>query len=356
MAVALIGIGNVRVNGEILSVHKVLKSRALTPIVLKAKEGLALLNGTQVSTAIAIIGLIQVEKNFSVATIAGALSLDATKSSIVPFDEIVAKIKRSKGQERFSKEVRSLMAGSDIMNSHTNCTKVQDPYSMRCQPQVMGVILEKILEAKQCIMQEANGVSDNPIVLRKEKRVISGGNFHAENIAINADMLSIVCSEIGAISERRVAMLVDSNLSGLPHFLVEDAGLNSGFMIAHVTAAALASENKTLSHPASVDSIPTSNNQEDHVSMATFAVRKMKEVADNVFNIVAIETLSACQGIDFRKPLSTSKKLEQYYNLVRKKVPFYKEDRFLAVDIEASASILGLPAYYGEIKKRFFNT
>ena len=356
MAVALMGIGDVRVNGKIIPVEDALEDKLLTPVVLKAKEGLALLNGTQVSTAIAIIGLIQVERNFSLATIAGALSLDAVQASIVPFDETIAKIKKGEGQERFSSEIRNLMDGSEIMSSHMNCSKVQDPYCMRCQPQVMGAVLDKIVEAEKHIMQEANGVSDNPIVLRKERKILSGGNFHAESIAINADILSIVCSEIGAISERRIAMMVDNNISGLPHFLVQGAGLNSGFMIAHVTAAALASENKTLSHPASVDSIPTSANQEDHVSMATFAARKMNEVADNVLNILAIETLAACQGLDFRKPLNTSKNLKRYYDFIRSKISFYEEDRFFAADIEASADILDMPAYYQDIKRKFFNT
>jgi len=354
LALALIGVGNVRFENNIYPAKDILNKKGIAPLVLKAKEGLALLNGTQVSTAISVVGLIKVERNFSLATISGALSTDATASTLDPFNTIIAKIKRSLGQEKYSKVVQDLILGSEILSAHRDCAKVQDPYCIRCQPQVMGAILDKILEAEKHIIQEANGVSDNPIVLAKENKIVSGGNFHAEAIAINSDILSIVCAEIGSISERRIAMMIDHNISGLPHFLVKEAGLNSGFMIAHVTAAALASENKTLSHPASVDTIPTSANQEDHVSMATFAARKMNEISDNVLNIIAIETLAACQGIDFRKPLRSSKSLMKYHDSIRKKVEYYKEDRLFAPDIKATSKVMTERNYYNGIKNIFF--
>lgn len=354
LALTLIGVGNVRFENNIYPAKDILDQKGIAPLVLKAKEGLALLNGTQVSTAISIIGLIKVQRNFSLATISGALSTDATASTLAPFNTVIAKIKRSIGQEKYSKAMQDLILGSEILTSHQDCKKVQDPYCIRCQPQVMGAVLDKILEVEKNIIQEANGVSDNPIVLTKEKKIVSGGNFHAESIAINSDILSIICAEIGSISERRIAMMIDHNISGLPHFLVKEAGLNSGFMIAHVTAAALASENKTLSHPASVDTIPTSANQEDHVSMATFAARKMNEISDNVLNIIAIETLAACQGIDLRKPLKSSKSLINYYSIVRKKVEFYGKDRLFAPDIEAASKTISERSYYNDIKSTFF--
>jgi len=355
LSLALMGVGNVRFENNIYTAKDILNQKRIAPLVLKAKEGLALLNGTQVSNAISIIGLMKVQRNFSLATISGALSTDATASTLDPFNTIIAKIKRSVGQEKYSKVMQDLISGSEILSAHQNCAKVQDPYSIRCQPQVMGAILDKIIETEKHIMQEANGVSDNPIVLTQERKIVSGGNFHAEAVAINSDILSIICAEIGSISERRIAMMIDHNISGLPHFLVKEAGLNSGFMIAHVTAAALASENKTLSHPASVDTIPTSANQEDHVSMATFAARKMNDIADNVLHIIAIETLAACQGIDLRKPLKSSSSLINYLDIIRTRAKFYTEDRLFTPDINNTSALISERRYYNTINDIFFS-
>jgi histidine ammonia-lyase len=313
------------------------------------------LNGTQVSTAIAIIGLLKAQRNFSIATIAGAMSLDAVAGSIKPFQDFINKAKNSKDQLIFSRLIRTLLNDSEILSSHHNCNRVQDPYSIRCQPQVMGAIMTYLKAAQENLLKEANGVSDNPLICPDTGNIASGGNFHAELTAISADICSISCSEIGAISERRISLLIDKNLSGLPPFLVDKPGLNSGFMIAHVTASALASENKTLAHPASVDSIPTSANQEDHVSMATFSAVKLIKLADNVLNILAIETLAACQGIDFRNPLKTSEILQDHVRMIREKVPFYSEDRFFAKDIDTAKKLISRPSYYERIYERIFS-
>jgi histidine ammonia-lyase len=230
-----------------------------------------------------------------------------------------------------------LLAGSPINSSHRDCGKVQDPYSLRCQPQVMGACSDQIEAARAVLLREANAVTDNPLVFADTGEVLSGGNFHAEPVAFAADNLALAVAEIGALSERRIALLIDATLSGLPPFLVRDGGVNSGFMIAHVTAAALASENKLLAHPASVDSLPTSANQEDHVSMATFAARKLGDLAENTAIILAIELLAAAQGVDLRAPHLTSEKLQRVMREIRARVPHYDIDRYLAPDIAAMA-------------------
>jgi histidine ammonia-lyase len=235
---------------------------------------------------------------------------------------------------------RAVLGESEIGHSHEHCDRVQDPYSLRCQPQVAGACLQQVEHAARVLMLEANGVSDNPLVFGAEGDVLSGGNFHAEPVAFAADGLALALAEIGALSERRIAMLIDDSLSQLPAFLVKEGGLNSGFMIAQVTAAALASENKSLAHPASVDSLPTSANQEDHVSMATFAARRLVPMAENTRGILAIELLAAAQGIDFRRPLKSSAALEQARTLLRAKVPFYDHDRHFAPDIAAAKAVV----------------
>jgi histidine ammonia-lyase len=235
---------------------------------------------------------------------------------------------------------RSLLNHSQIEESHRDCRKVQDPYSLRCQPQVMGACLQQLRNAARTLLIEANGVSDNPLVFPADGDIVSGGNFHAEGVAMAADMLAIAMTEIGALAERRIALLIDSDLSGLPPFLVDNGGLNSGFMIAQVTAAALASENKTLAHPASIDSLPTSANQEDHVSMATFAARRLGDIYQNTSAIVAIEWLAACQGLDFIAPLKSSATLERARAMLRREVPFYDRDRYFAPDIEAATRLV----------------
>ena len=296
---------------------------ALMPMRLGPKEGLALLNGTQVSTALALRGLFAIENAFAAALAAGALAVDAAMGSDTPFDPRIHELRGHAGQTETAACYRALLAGSEIRASHLkDDDRVQDPYSLRCQPQVMGACLDIMRSAAATLQIEANGVSDNPLVFPATGEVLSGGNFHAEPVALAADTLALACAEIGALSERRIALLIDGSISRLPPFLVEHGGLNSGFMIAQVTAAALASENKSLAHPASVDSLPTSANQEDHVSMATFAARRLADMADNTAGVVAIELLAAAQGVDFRAPRKTSPALQEVMGEIRACVPF----------------------------------
>ncbi len=340
MSAALIGVGSVRYQGTLMPASEALAKTGLQPLTLGPKEGLALLNGTQVSTALALQGLLAAEDTFMAAIAAGALSVDATAGSTKPFDARIQAVRGHATQGHVADMLRTLLEGSGIVASHHNCAKVQDPYSLRCQPQVMGACLAHWLFAAETLLIEANAVSDNPLVFADDNEILSGGNFHAEPVAMAADTLALSIAEIGALSERRIALLTDSRFSGLPLFLVNDAGLNSGFMIAQVTAAALASENKSLAHPASVDSLPTSANQEDHVSMATYAGRRLLPMAGNTAGIIAIELLAACQGIDFRQPLQTSPLLQVVFAGVRARVPFYDKDRFFAPDIAAIKEII----------------
>lgn len=341
MSALLLGIGDAHVGGRRINASEALIVAGLSPIALAPKEGLALLNGTQVSTALALHGLFQIENVFAAAMVAGAMSVDAAMGSDTPFDARIHELRGQPGQILTASVYRSLLRGSEIRDSHlVGDDKVQDPYSLRCQPQVMGACLDVIQSAARTLEIEANGVTDNPLVFPATGEVLSGGNFHAEPVAIAADTLAIAIAEIGAISERRMALLVDPGLSGLPPFLVKDSGLNSGYMMAQVTAAALASENKSLAHPASVDSLPTSANQEDHVSMATFAARRLGEMAENSTGVVAIELLAAVQGIDLRFPLKTSPTLQIAHATVREKVPFYDHDRLLAPDIEMASALI----------------
>lgn len=335
MTAALLGVGQVLVDGRTIPAADGLRLVGLEPITLEPKEGLALLNGTQVSTALALAGLFAAEDTFGAAVVAGALSLEAIKGSIAPFDARIHTARGHRGQMAVAAAIREMVTGSGILASHVGCQRVQDPYSIRCQPQVMGACLDNLLHAARVLETEANAASDNPLVFPETGQVVSGGNFHAEPVAFAADILALVIAEIGALSERRVALLVDANLSGLPPFLVSDGGVNSGFMIAHVTAAALASENKSLAHPACVDSLPTSANQEDHVSMATNAARRLHDMADNTATIVGIEAAAAVQGIEFHRPLRSSDALEAIVADVRTRVAPYDHDRFFAPDIEA---------------------
>lgn len=340
MSTVLLGEGEVTYHGKKLSGEEGLKIAGLKPIVLGPKEGLALLNGTQASTAFALQGLFGAEDLFAAAVVAGSLSVEAALGSRRPFEHLVHEIRGHKSQIDVAADYRSLLAHSEIEKSHKHCEAVQDPYSLRCQPQVMGACLTQIRNAAETLIIEANAVSDNPLVFAEQNDIISGGNFHAEPVAMAADNLALAIAEIGALSERRMALLIDTHMSKLPPFLVQKGGLNSGFMIAQVTAAALASENKSLSHPASVDSLPTSANQEDHVSMATFAGRRLAEMCENTAGIVAIELLAACQGLDFRAPLKTSKLLEKAKALLRRVVPFYDKDRYFAPDIRKAADLV----------------
>ncbi len=341
MSLVLMGEGEVLHRGQRMPGSEGLKLCSLEPMTLAPKEGLALLNGTQASTAFALEGLFMAEDLFAAATVAGALSVEAALGSRVPFDPRIHELRRHRGQIDSAAAYRHLLdLQSEIGQSHAHCEKVQDPYSLRCQPQVMGACLEQIRTTAQTLITESNAVSDNPLVFPDDGSIISGGNFHAESVAFAADNLALAIAEIGALSERRIALLIDTHLSKLPPFLVENGGVNSGFMIAQVTAAALASENKTLAHPASVDSMPTSANQEDHVSMSTFAARRLGDMADNSAGIVGIELLAACQGVDFRKPLKTSPRLGDAKQLLRGKVSFYERDRYFSPDIEAAKQLV----------------
>ena len=337
IASALIGEGDASCNGEIVSASDALGRAQLQPLELAPKEGLALLNGTQVSTALALAALFRAERILSASVIAGAMSVDAVKGSDTPFDERVHRARGHRGQLEVGSLLRKLMKGSEIRASHLACSRVQDPYSIRCQPQVIGACLGVLRHAAEVLQIEANGVTDNPLVFADTDAILSGGNFHAEPVALVADYIALSVAEIGSLSERRIALLIDSNLSELPAFLVDDSGLSSGFMIAQVTAAALASENKSLAHPASVDSIPTSANQEDHVSMATFAARRLHDMLDNVAYIVSIELLAAAQGIEFHRPLKSSKPIEHALKRIRAISARYSRDRSLSAEIETLA-------------------
>jgi histidine ammonia-lyase len=340
MSTVLLGTGFVRVRGQVLSAMEGLRLAGLEPVKLRAKEGLALINGTQVSTALALAGLFGAEDVFAAAMVAGAMSVDALKGSDAPFDDRIHQVRGQPGQIAVAREYRELIAGSAIRASHLDCSRVQDPYSFRCQPQVMGACLDIIRNCSVTLRLEANAVTDNPLLFVEQGDVLSGGNFHAEPVAFAADTLALAVAEIGSLSERRTAVLVDPKMSGLPAFLVENSGVNSGFMMAQVTAAALVSENKTIAAPCSVDSIPTSANQEDHVSMATHAARRLGPMVENAAGVVGIELLAAAQGIDFHRPARSSAVLERIHAEIRADIPFYAVDRYFAPDIAAAKDLV----------------
>ncbi|MBU9817613.1 histidine ammonia-lyase [Rahnella sp. C60] len=334
LSLMLIGEGQVTAQGVKMSATDGLATAGLKPFELGPKEGLALLNGTQVSTSLALSGLFEAERVFSAGLVAGALSLEAIKGSVKPLDARIHEARGQQGQMGVAAALTAILSGSDIVTSHADCGRVQDPYSIRCVPQVMGACLDNLHHAARILRIEANAASDNPLVFSENGDVISGGNFHAEPVAFAADIIALAVAEIGAISERRMALLLDTGLSGLPAFLVNDGGVNSGFMIAQVTAAALASENKSLAHPGSVDSLPTSANQEDHVSMATYAARRLGDMCFNTSVVVGIEAMAAAQGIDFHRPLRSSATLENEMKAIRENVAFLEKDRLMAPDVE----------------------
>ncbi|CAN1559618.1 HutH Histidine ammonia-lyase [Caulobacteraceae bacterium] len=340
LASPLIGVGELKVGGEVVPATEGLKAAGLEPIVLRAKEGLALINGTQVSTALALKGLVLGQRIFEAALVAGALSVDALAGSDAPFDPRIHAARGQPGQIEVARRLRTLLDGSQIRASHADCDRVQDPYSLRCQPQVMGAVLDLLENAQRTLLIEAGAVTDNPLVFAETGEALSGGNFHAEPVAFAADILALALAEIGSLSERRTALLVDPALSGLPAFLVAESGVNSGFMIAQVTAAALVSENKGLSHPSSTDSLPTSANQEDHVSMATYAARRLTQMAENAAAIVGIELLAAAQGIEFRRPLKSSGPLETAHARVRTVAAPWDRDRYFAPDIAGVTALV----------------
>lgn len=341
LTLALVGEGEFLVEGARLDAPAALARLGLEPLRLRAKEGLALINGTQVSTALALHALFEFEAVLESALAVGALTVDAARGSDGPFDPRIHELRGQPGQADVARHYRRLLEGSAIRRSHlTGDDRVQDPYCLRCQPQVVGACLDQLRYAAQVLLREANAVTDNPLVFAAEGEVVSGGNFHAEPVALAADSMAVAIAEVGAIAERRIAMLIDASVSRLPPFLSAEPGLNSGFMIAHVTAASLASENKSLAHPASVDSLPTSANQEDHVSMATFAARRLQRLIDNTAHILGIELLAAAQALEFQRPLRSSVPLEAVHSLVRSQCPPMPVDRYLAPDIEWATALV----------------
>lgn len=341
MAAAMIGVGEIVVRGTRMPAVDALANAGLAPLTLGPKEGLALLNGTQFSTANALAGLFEAERFFQTALVTGALSTEAAKGSDTPFDHRIHVLRRHRGQIEAAEALRALMEGSAIRASHLkDDERVQDPYCLRCQPQVMGAALDVLRQAATTLTDEANGVSDNPLIFPAADEALSGGNFHAEPVAFAADMIALAICEIGSLAERRVAMLVDPALSGLPAFLTPKPGLNSGFMIPQVTAAALVSENKQRAYPASVDSIPTSANQEDHVSMAAHGARRLLPMAENAMSVVAIELLAAGQGCDFHRPLDSSEPLEAVRTRLRAAVPHLEDDRHFSPDLQTAGAIV----------------
>ncbi len=341
MTAAMIGVGAFFVEGRRRPAAEALRQAGLEPLVLGAKEGLALLNGTQFSTANALAGLFEAERLLQTALVTGALSTDAARGTDTPFDPRIHALRRHRGQIETAAALRELMEGSEIRASHrVDDPRVQDPYCLRCQPQVMGAALDVLRQAAMTLDNEANAVSDNPLIFTDTDEALSGGNFHAEPVAFAADMIALAVCEIGSIAERRVAMLVDPVLSGLPAFLTAKPGLNSGFMIPQVTAAALVSENKQRAYPASVDSIPTSANQEDHVSMAAHGSRRLLPMVENAMGVIAIELLAAVQGCDLIAGLTSSVPLEAVRRLVRETVPRLDDDRHFHPDIEAALALV----------------
>jgi histidine ammonia-lyase len=341
MTLALMGEGEMLVGGARVPALPLLREAGIDPLALQAKEGLALINGTQTSTALALHALLSFEPVLEAALVIGALTVDAARGSDGPFDPRIHALRGQPGQIDVAQYYRALLVGSAIRSSHLEGDdRVQDPYSLRCQPQVVGACLDQLRHAAAVLLREANAVTDNPLVFAEDGMMISGGNFHAEPVALAADGMALAIAEVGAIAERRIAMLIDAGVSRLPPFLTADAGLNSGFMIAHVTAAALASENKSLAHPASVDSLPTSANQEDHVSMATFAARRLQSMIANTAHILGIELLAAAQGIEFLRPLRSSLALEAAHTLLRGACPSISHDRYLAPDIERATALV----------------
>ncbi len=350
MAAVMMGGGEAFFGGERLKGSDALAKAGLSPVVLAAKEGLALINGTQTSTGLALAGLFRAHRAAQSALVTGAMSTDAAMGSSAPFHPDIHTLRGHQGQIDTAAALRSLLAGSEIRESHIEGDeRVQDPYCIRCQPQVDGACLDILRTAGRTLEIEANAVTDNPLVL-SDGSVVSGGNFHAEPVAFAADQIALAICEIGAIAQRRIALLVDPALSyGLPAFLAKKPGLNSGLMIAEVTSAALMSENKQMAHPASVDSTPTSANQEDHVSMACHGARRLLQMTDNLFGIIGIEALTATQGVDCRAPLQTGIELIKARTALRSHVPELEVDRYMAPDIEASVRLVADGSLVGAV-------
>ncbi len=340
LALALVGEGTCTYEGRAQTSAEALAAAGVRPVVLEAKEGLALINGTQLMTAVTGLALVEAWRLVRTADVTGALALDALKGTDVAFDPRIHAARPHPGQAASARNLRKLLAGSPIRESHRDCGKVQDAYTLRCMPQVHGAVRDALEFAARTVSIELNAATDNPMVFADTGELVSGGNFHGEPVALAADVLAIAMAELGSISERRIERLVNPALSGLPAFLTPDGGLQSGLMIAHVTAAALASENKVLAHPASVDSIPTSAGKEDHVSMGVTAALKAARAVANTRRILAVEAIAACQALEFLKPLETSPALRAAYARVRATVPPYDRDRVLSPEIEAVAAVV----------------
>lgn len=350
MAAAMIGEGEAFHQGERLPSAEALKKAGLKPVVLAAKEGLALINGTQTSTALALAGLFRAHRALQAALVTGALSTDAAMGSTAPFHPDIHTLRGHHGQIDTAAALRGLLSGSVIRDSHLEGDqRVQDPYCIRCQPQVDGAALDILRQAARTLTIEANAVTDNPLVL-SDNSVVSGGNFHAEPVAFAADQIALAVCEIGAIAQRRIALLVDPALSfGLPAFLAKKPGLNSGLMIAEVTSAALMSENKQMAHPASVDSTPTSANQEDHVSMACHGARRLLQMTENLNAIIGIEALTGVLGVELRGPLETSPELKAAIAVLRANVPTLEVDRYMANDLASASAIIADGSFVASI-------
>lgn len=336
---ALMGVGELLCDGKAVPALDVLKANGIEPLVLSAKEGLALLNGTQVSTGLALAGLFEIETAYHASLVAGAMSLDGIKGTDVPFDERIHAMRPHVGQRDTAATLRKLIAGSEILKSHGGTTRVQDPYSFRCMPQVLGSCLDAIRHSAGILEIEAQSVSDNPLIFRNGD-VLSGGNFHAEPTGFAADYLAIAAVEVGSISERRISQLLDSSFSGLPAFLTEQPGLNTGLMMGQITSAALIAESKQMAHPGVIDSIPTSANQEDHVSMSAHSAFRLTPMAENIQSVVAVELLSAAQACDFHAPLKSSEPLERVRSALREVVPHLDEDRWQKPELAEAINLV----------------
>jgi histidine ammonia-lyase len=340
MALSLIGEGDSKFKGKVLRSNFIMHQIGLMPLKLGPKDGLALINGTSVLTSLAALATIEAKRLIKIADIAGALTVEALKGSKAPFHQFISKLKPHPGQIACAENLLRLLKGSKIMDSHTNCNKVQDPYSLRCMPQVHGSTRQVIKHVEEVVNIEINSVTDNPLVNTDEQYIISGGNFHGQSVSMAMDYLSIGLSEYASISERRVEKLMNPTFSDLPPFLIQNSGLNSGFMIAQVTSAALVSENKILSHPAVVDNVPTSTDKEDHVSMGVGAGLKLHQILENVKNCLAIEILCSAQAINFHRPLKSSPAIEAVHHLIRKSVSFMEQDRVLSKDIKTIVDLI----------------
>lgn len=343
MAAAMMGHGQVEVAGHIKTATEAFAKAGLSPIILGAKEGLALINGTQFCTAYALAGLFDGWRSAQAALVTSALSTDAIMGSTAPLQPEIHSLRGHPGQIEAAATLRALLDGSVIRESHREGdTRVQDPYCIRCQPQVTGAAMDVIRQAARTLEIEANAATDNPLVLTEAGMIVSGGNFHAEPVGFAADMIAMALSEIGAIAQRRIALMVDPVLSfDLPAFLTPKPGLNSGFMIAEVTTAALMSENKHMAHPTVIDSTPTSANQEDHVSMAAHGARRLGRMVANLNVILGVEALCAAQGVEFRAPLPTSVPLQGVIARLRADIPALGDDRYMADDLATAARLIG---------------